>query len=114
VKASFGFDPEQSFVVPEDVSSLAEFYVMRSVVHAVLLRTDSELPAFEQVAAFYRSAASTAASHEASWSAMFTAYAAAHPALAAEFQRRFAGKLPDGWMAALPRWKPTDKADATR
>jgi transketolase len=67
-----------------------------------------------QVTAYYASAAAAAASHEATWNAMFAAYAAAHPALAAEFQRRFSGKLPEGWMSALPRWKPTDKADATR
>ncbi|ABB39427.1 transketolase [Oleidesulfovibrio alaskensis G20] len=31
------------------------------------------------------------------WDDMFAAYAAAHPALAAEFTRRMAGDLPEGW-----------------
>ena len=67
-----------------------------------------------QVTAYYHSAAAAAAAHETAWAAMFASYAAAHPSLAAELKRRFAGELPSGWMAALPRWKPTDKADATR
>jgi len=40
-----------------------------------------------------------AAAHRA-WSERFAAYRAAHPALAAEFERRMDGRLPDGWPAA--------------
>jgi transketolase len=36
---------------------------------------------------------------EAEWNQRFTAYAAAHPELAAEFRRRMAGELPAGWTA---------------
>ena len=36
---------------------------------------------------------------EAAWNARFAAYKAAHPELAAEFERRMRGELPDGWAA---------------
>lgn len=84
VKASFGFDPEASFVIPEEVK------------------------------AFYLEAGAAAARAETEWSAAYAAYAAKHPAKAAEFRRRMAGEFPAGWMDRLPRFKPTDKADATR
>lgn len=83
-KASFGFDPEAAFVVPEDVGAV------------------------------YRSAVDRGAAAEAAWNARLEAYAAAHGAEAAELRRRLAGELPEGWMDKLPRYKPTDKADATR
>ncbi|MBL8381645.1 MAG: transketolase [Burkholderiales bacterium] len=38
---------------------------------------------------------------EQDWNARFSAYAQAHPDLAAEFRRRMAGDLPDGFDAAL-------------
>jgi transketolase len=84
VKAGFGFDPEATFVVPDEVY------------------------------AHYRAAVPRGAAAEAEWSAAMEAYAAAHPAEAAELKRREAGALPEGWMDKLPRYKPTDKADATR
>jgi len=37
------------------------------------------------------------AAEEREWNETFAAYAAAHPALASEFERRIAGRLPDGW-----------------
>jgi len=37
------------------------------------------------------------AQHEAEWNARFAAYRAAHPELAAEFERRMAGQLPAGF-----------------
>lgn len=40
------------------------------------------------------------AEKEAAWNAKFDAYAAAHPALAAEFKRRMAGELPANWKQA--------------
>ncbi len=36
------------------------------------------------------------------------------PAEAAEFELYQAGKLPADWAADIPKWKPTDKAIATR
>ena len=38
---------------------------------------------------------------QAQWQGLFERYAAAHPELAAEFQRRMAGELPVGWSQAL-------------
>src|SRR5258708_29727949 len=54
-----------------------------------------------------------AAAHQA-WSAKFEAYRGAFPKEAAELERLIAGKLPDDWAAELPKWKPSDKAIATR
>jgi transketolase len=58
------------------------------------------------------------ASLEAQWNATFAAYRAAHPKLAAEFERRMAGELPADWDAhvAAVLAKVTDKAEtiATR
>ena len=58
------------------------------------------------------------ASLEAQWNATFAAYRAAHPELAAEFERRMAGNLPADWDAhvAAVLAKVTDKAEtiATR
>jgi transketolase len=45
-------------------------------------------------------ARSTGAIHEAQWNEMFSRYSEAHPDLAAELERRHAGKLPDGWKSA--------------
>jgi transketolase len=47
------------------------------------------------------------------WEARLAAYAAAHPAEAAEFRRMLAGELPEGWEKALPAF-PVDKPLATR
>ena len=42
------------------------------------------------------------AAAEAAWEKRFEAYRAAHPELAAEYQRVMAGKLPEGWEDAVP------------
>jgi transketolase len=47
------------------------------------------------------------------WRERFEAYAAAHPAEAAEFERVIAGRLPDGWEAAIPEFEPGESI-ATR
>lgn len=84
VKSAFGFDPAATFVIPDDV------------------------------AAYYRAAAARGAAAAAAWATTFAGYEAAHATKAAEFKRRIAGELPAGWMDKLPRWKATDKPDATR
>jgi len=84
VKTVYGFDPEKSFEVDEAVG------------------------------AYYAGAAKAAAEAHAKWAAGFAAYTAAYPTEAAEFTRRVEGRLPEGWMDALPRGKPTDAAQATR
>lgn len=84
VKSAFGFDPAATFVITDDV------------------------------AAYYRAAAARGAAAAAAWATTFAGYEAAHATKAAEFKRRIAGELPAGWMDKLPRWKATDKPDATR
>jgi transketolase len=50
---------------------------------------------------------------QADWRARLAAYEREHPKLAAEWHRRMAGRLPEGWDAALPSWKAGEKL-ATR
>jgi transketolase len=50
---------------------------------------------------------------EADWRKKWDAYRGAHPDRAAELERRLAGRLPEGWDAALPAFGPKD-AQATR
>src|SRR3954449_1457944 len=50
---------------------------------------------------------------ETEWKKQWDAYRAAHRDLAVELERRLAGKLPEGWDAALPTFGPKD-AQATR
>ena len=61
----------------------------------------------------WRRAQERGARLEAEWRKQWDAYRKAHPDLAAELDRRLAGKLPDGWDAALPEFGPQD-AQATR
>jgi len=84
VKKSFGFNPEEFFAVPADVS-----------------------------AAYLEAGAAGTAKH-VEWKAMLDRYADKFPDLAREFKRRQTGALPDNWKEKLPVWKPEDKALATR
>lgn len=51
---------------------------------------------------------------EADWTARWNAYRGAHPDLAAELERRLAGRLPAGWDADVPVFTAKDGAMATR
>jgi transketolase len=51
---------------------------------------------------------------ENEWGARFEAYRAEHPELAAEFEQRMRGELPEGWDADLPTFAGATKAVATR
>jgi transketolase len=75
-KQAYGWDPDRSFYVPAD--ALAHF----------------------------RTAVTRGAELVDRWEAAFAAYAAVYPELAAELQRRWAGVLPTGWDADLPRYGP--------
>ena len=59
-------------------------------------------PPFEIPAHVYRAwdARERGAALERAWRSTFDGYAKAHPDLAAEFERRIAGRLPAGWAAA--------------
>jgi len=61
----------------------------------------------------WRRAEERGARLEAEWRKKWDAYRKAHPDLAAELERRLAGKLPSGWDATLPTFGPAD-AQATR
>jgi len=63
--------------------------------------------------AHWRRAQARGAGLEAEWRKKWDAYRKAHPELGVELERRLAGKLPDGWDAALPEFGPKD-AQATR
>jgi transketolase len=63
--------------------------------------------------AHMRTAVATGAQAEANWQARFEAYKTAYPELAAEFEMRMAGKLPEQWDAGLPTFEP-GSALATR
>jgi transketolase len=62
----------------------------------------------------FRAAITKGADAQAAWNTKFDAYKTAFPAEAAEFEMIQAGKLPEGWESALPKWKVGDKAVATR
>ena len=75
VKEAYGWDPDETFVEPDD--ALAHF----------------------------REAVPTGEALVAAWEERLAAYAAAYPELAAEFRRRIAGTLADGWDAGLKTYE---------
>lgn len=84
VKKAFGFDPSQSFVVPQQVYDL------------------------------YHKHAAEGAAKEQEWNQLFEKYQGEHKSEGADLARRLAGKLPEGWEKSLPTYKPTDAAIASR
>ncbi|KAL6062803.1 Transketolase [Balamuthia mandrillaris] len=84
VKKKFGFDPEQSFVVPEDVR---EYY-------SRLKPRGDDL--------------------EKQWNARVEEYEQKYPDLAAELKRRMRAEFPEGWESVLPTSSPDDSPAATR
>lgn len=68
----------------------------------------------DDVLAFYRQFAGRGQALQADWQARLAAYRAAYPALAAELERRLAGRLPADWAAGLPTFPPDPKGLATR
>ncbi len=69
----------------------------------------------EDVKAFYAERTKAVESGFTAWSEKFAAYKAANPEKAAELERRFGNKLPEGIDGALPSFDfKTDKAKATR
>ena len=79
VKENFGFDPDKSFIVPEDVLE------------------------------FYNKAGEQSAENETSWNELYNNYKNRHPDLAKEYESISSGKLPDGWEEKLPVFEPGDK-----
>ncbi|WP_338875082.1 transketolase [Spirosoma sp. SC4-14] len=83
-KEFFGWDPNKTFFVPEDVKA----YLLEPGKKGADLQTD--------------------------WQNRFEDYKAQFPAEADLFSVSFAGKLPEGWDADLPQFKPDDGPLATR
>lgn len=67
-----------------------------------------------QVYDLYHARAKEGAQYEEEWKSLFNEYKSKHPKEAAEIERRFADKLPEGWEKNLPRFSPSDAAVATR
>tara|TARA_B100000780_G_scaffold279014_1_gene254968 strand:+ start:14 stop:2056 length:2043 start_codon:yes stop_codon:yes gene_type:complete len=85
VKAKFGFDPKQSFVVPDTVR------------------------------AAYGECVNNGNAAVTEWNALLNEYKSAVPDAMKEFERRITGALPEGWMDALPKYVAgTDKDKASR
>ncbi|KAL4940697.1 hypothetical protein BDV06DRAFT_17347 [Aspergillus oleicola] len=84
VKQRFGFDPAQSFVVPQQVYDL------------------------------YHKHADEGAAQEQEWNQLLQKYSNEFPNEHADLTRRLAGKLPEGWEKSLPVYKPSDPAIASR
>lgn len=78
VKKFFGFDPEQSFVVPDKVLE------------------------------YYRGIGERGIGLEKEWTNLFEAYRKKYPELAAEYERVSKDQLPEGWEKKLPSFKTTD------
>jgi transketolase len=84
VKEKFGFNPEETFAVPQAVYDL---YHKKSAEGAAL---------------------------EAEWNQLLEKYSAEYSAEAADLKRRLTGKLPEGWEKSLPVYTPEDKPVASR
>lgn len=82
-KTFYGWDPDKTFYVPDEALTV------------------------------FRAAVPAGAALVEAWQERFAAYALAFPAKAAEWQRRSARELPDGWADGLPSYGPDD-AMATR
>lgn len=67
----------------------------------------------EEALAVFRRALEAGAEAQRQWREALSAYSDANSKLAAEFQRKMAGKLPEGWERALPKFEPGEKM-ATR
>ncbi|EDO18306.1 hypothetical protein Kpol_1039p57 [Vanderwaltozyma polyspora DSM 70294] len=85
LKKKFGFDPEKSFVVPQEVY---DFYNEKITERGLEECTK--------------------------WGKLFSEYKKKYPELGAELQRRIDGKLPANWESKLPVYTPSDPAIATR
>jgi transketolase len=68
----------------------------------------------EEALAHFREVATRGEAVEQEWQARFEAYARAFPDLASELERRFEGRLPEGWHDKLPEFPEDAKGMATR
>ena len=68
----------------------------------------------EDAVKFFRQAVDKGAKQQKEWQSKLADYKKAFPKEAAELEQIIGGKLADNWAADLPKWKPADKAIATR
>jgi transketolase len=68
----------------------------------------------EDVLEHFRLAKRRGSRHESEWKQRLNAYREAYPELAAEFERRISGKLPEDWDKDLPQFPADPKGMATR
>lgn len=78
VKQFFGFDPDQSFVVPGKVLE------------------------------YYRAAGAKGAGLEEEWNTLFAAYKKEYPELAVDYEAALQDRLPQGWEKKIPAFSPAD------
>ena len=78
VKEGFGFNPDESFVVPGKVLD------------------------------FYRQAGEKGVALEKEWDALFEAYKKQYPEEAAEYEAILGNRMPEGWEKKIPAFKPAD------
>ncbi|KAF3013571.1 Transketolase [Neopestalotiopsis sp. 37M] len=84
LKEKFGFNPEESFAVPQEVYDA------------------------------YGKVSSAGAAAEAEWNKLFAEYGNKYKAEHDDLTRRQAGELPNGWEKSLPVYTPADAAVASR
>ncbi|CZR51056.1 probable transketolase TktA [Phialocephala subalpina] len=84
LKITAGFDPEQTFVVPEDVEEL------------------------------YQKRAQEGIQKHKQWDDLLAQYSQKHTSAGSDLYRRIAGLLPEGLQKVLPTYSSIDKAIATR
>uniref|UniRef100_A0A7S1KC05 transketolase n=1 Tax=Vitrella brassicaformis TaxID=1169539 RepID=A0A7S1KC05_9ALVE len=84
LREKFGFDPEKTFHVEEDVLE------------------------------FYRGKCEEGEKKYEEWQALFNKYSQQYPEEAKEITRRFEGRLPDNWKSLMPKYTPNDAPAATR
>lgn len=75
---------------------------------------DSEFYVPDQVLEHFRAAVPKGAQAQARWRTLFERYEEAYPDLAAEWQRRMVGQLPEDWEQVLPEFASKDGPVATR
>jgi transketolase len=71
-------------------------------------------PVEDEAVAHARQVAERGKQAHAAWDERFAAWSAAHPEASALLDRLIAGRLPNGWVGALPSFPPDAKGMATR
>jgi len=84
VKKNLGFNPDESFVIPDKVLS------------------------------FYRQEGKKGGTLEKEWQDLYNDYKKEYPELAREYELLCSGKLPDGWQQKLPTFKAGDNIETRK